>query len=77
MSDERLLKEIALSADPVVTTTEVAERVGLTQQSVYQRFQRFEERGWIRSKLVGANARVWWLVDEGRQQLAGADPSEE
>jgi predicted transcriptional regulator len=76
ISDERLLREIALSPDPVVTTTEVADRVGMTQQAIYQRFQGFEEKGWLRSKLVGANARVWWLKDEGRQHLAAEMPDD-
>jgi transposase len=71
VSDEELLRAIATATAPVVTTTEVAERVGLTQQSVYERFRKFEERGWVASKKVGSRAVVWWLRHEGRQQLAG------
>jgi predicted transcriptional regulator len=70
VSDEELLRAIATATAPVVTTTEIADRVGLEQQSVYERFKKFEERRWLARKKVGSRAVVWWLRHTGRQQLA-------
>ncbi|NKE36507.1 PAS domain S-box protein [Natronococcus sp. JC468] len=42
------------------TTPEVAERLDLGRRSAYDRLERLAERDLLRTKKVGANARVWW-----------------
>ncbi|WP_435158586.1 bacterio-opsin activator domain-containing protein [Haladaptatus sp. DFWS20] len=42
------------------TTPEVAESLGLGRRSTYARLERLVEHNKIKTKKVGANARVWW-----------------
>lgn len=68
--DAKILHLIAISPAPIVTSVELADRVDMTQQGMHKRLKQFQERDWVASKKVGANARVWWLTDEGRAELA-------
>ncbi|MBV0902794.1 PAS domain S-box protein [Haloarcula salina] len=43
-----------------LTTNEVAERLDLGRRSTYDRLDRLADREQVRTKKVGANARVWW-----------------
>lgn len=72
ISDQEILREIALSPDPIVTTSEIGDKIGMSPQGVYSRFVDLCEDGLIDSRQVGASARVWWLTDAGRQELAAA-----
>ena len=72
VDDETFLMEIHLAYKPALGTTEVAERVGLSQQAASKRLQRPEDYRLVESDKIG-NARVWWLTDDGRRQL---DPEE-
>jgi DNA-binding MarR family transcriptional regulator len=72
VDDQAFLMEIHLAYKPALGTTEVAERVGLSQQATSKRLQRLEEYRLVESDKTG-NARVWWLTDDGRRQL---DPEE-
>jgi len=65
-SDLRYLGAVAESPDPIVTSTEVADKVGVTQQGAYEKLSDMQDRNLIRSKKVGAHARVWWLTIQGR-----------
>lgn len=42
------------------TTPEIAEALSLGRRSTYARLERLAERDEIKTKKVGANARVWW-----------------
>jgi len=42
------------------TTTEVADQLELGRRSTYDRLDRLAAQGWLETKKVGANARVWW-----------------
>ncbi|WP_415378964.1 PAS domain S-box protein [Halosimplex sp. TS25] len=44
------------------TTSEVAEALDLGRRSTYDRLDRLVEQGRLRTKKVGASARVWWRV---------------
>jgi len=69
ISDIELLREVYLSPDPIVTTTELAERTGYSRQAVNYRFQNFIEDGLLQSRDVGSRATVYWLTDAGQRQL--------
>lgn len=47
------------SGEPL-TTTEVADELDLGRRSTYGRLDRLVERDALKTKSVGANARVWW-----------------
>jgi len=42
------------------TATEVADPLDLGRRSTYERLERLVEHGRIKTKKVGASARVWW-----------------
>jgi len=47
------------------TTPEVAEQLDLGRRTVYARLERLVEEGFLRTKKMGANARVWWQPADG------------
>ena len=51
------------SGEPVLTATEVADQLGITQQGAHHKLQRAHERGAVEKKKVGARAVVWWVPD--------------
>ena len=53
------------------TTTELAAELDLGRRSTYDRLERLVDRGRLRTKKVGANARVWW---RGRNEAGFAEP---
>ncbi|MFC7132345.1 MULTISPECIES: helix-turn-helix domain-containing protein [Salinibaculum] len=74
--DKEFLYQLHMAYKPVLGTTELAEKVGMSQQAASKRLETLEEYRLVESDKVG-NARVWWLTDEGRRQLASEenDPS--
>lgn len=72
VSDEQVLREIALMADPVVTAPELAERLDITRQGANYRLGQLEEDGYVKSKKVGAHAIVYWLTEKGREVVGGS-----
>jgi len=56
------------------TTTEIAERLDLGRRSTYDRLERLADRERLKTKTVGANARVWWRPPSGTD-AAPADRS--
>ncbi|MFC7141449.1 PAS domain-containing protein [Halosimplex aquaticum] len=55
------------------TTSEVAEALDLGRRSTYDRLDRLVDRDRLRTKKVGASARVWWRVPADGER-GGADP---
>lgn len=66
VSDDELLLHLALSADPVVPSSDLAEFHDVTTQAVGARLRDLQEDGYVDSMLAG-RARVWWLSDDGEQ----------
>ncbi len=59
---DRLRETLALfeeGGEPV-TTTEAADSLDVGRRSTYERLETLVEHGHLRTKKVGANARVWW-----------------
>lgn len=67
VSDEDILRAIALHPDPVVKAAEVAEQVGMTNQGVNNRLTQLVEEDRITRKDVGARAVIYWMTDEQRK----------
>jgi len=69
IGDAEFLREIAASPDPFVTPSELAERMDYTADGARRRLSDLEDKGYVRSRNVGARAKVWWITDEGRDKL--------
>jgi predicted transcriptional regulator len=52
-----------------MTTTEVADEVGLSQQAMSRHLKRMEGEGLLRSDKIGS-AKIWWPTDDGLAQLS-------
>jgi predicted transcriptional regulator len=72
VADSDILRVFALSPDPVLVASEVAEEVDMTRQGVFNRLQELEERGFVGSAMK-SSARVWWITPEGKRHLSDSD----
>ncbi|MFB6130327.1 MAG: bacterio-opsin activator domain-containing protein [Salinigranum sp.] len=52
------------SSEPL-TTPEVADSLNVARRTVYKRLEKLVDQGQLRTKKVGANARVWWRPPDG------------
>lgn len=68
MTDEEILQIFADNSDPALTTSEVAEKLQMSQQGAYSRLEDLVDRGLIDTKMFG-QGRGWWLTDDGRDLL--------
>lgn len=59
-TDKEILAVFRSSSDPVLTTSEIASQFEITHRGVRDRLEGLEEDGQIKSKKVGARAKVWW-----------------
>ena len=59
-SNKEILAVFQSSSDPVLTTSEIASQFEITHRGVRDRLEKLEEDGQIKSKKVGARAKVWW-----------------
>ena len=60
ITDEEILAVFRSSPDPVLSTGEVASQFEITHRGVRDRLEKLEEQGILRSKKVGARAKIWW-----------------
>lgn len=72
VSDAEILREFALNRAPFMHPTELAERFDMSRQGIYKRLVALEDEGLLQSKKA-ADARNWWLTDEGRDYLSEQD----
>jgi len=70
VSDRAILRILALSADPAVTAPEISAEVRITPEAVNERLTQLSESGLVDEKKVGAAAKIYWLSDAGRRDLA-------
>jgi predicted ArsR family transcriptional regulator len=69
VSDEEILSVFSQSPDPVLTATEVAEKLPLTRRGIYDRLTALEEQGELESKKVGGRTTVWWFPGNTRTDI--------
>ncbi|MFC7137292.1 winged helix-turn-helix domain-containing protein [Halobaculum litoreum] len=60
VSDDQILGVFESAVDPVLTASEVAERLGMGRRGILTRLESLEEQGYLRSKKVGGRSTVWW-----------------
>jgi len=61
VSDEAILAVFEESVDPVLTTSEVSEKIDIGHRGTYDRLKRLAAEGRLESKKVGDSGVVWWL----------------
>ncbi|RLM83846.1 ArsR family transcriptional regulator [Halobellus sp. Atlit-38R] len=71
VNDSDILRVFALSPDPVLVASEVAEEIDMTRQGAFNRLQKLEEEGFVKSAMK-SSARVWWITPEGKHQIASS-----
>jgi len=64
VSDEEILNVFKETADPVLTTREVAEEIGLGRRGTFDRLRKLAQEETIEMKKVGETGAVWWVPDE-------------
>ena len=69
ITDEEILDVFRSTSDPVLTTSEVAAEFEITHRGVRDRLDKLAEEGTLKSKDVGARAKVWWAP--GYTETAG------
>lgn len=60
ITDEEILDAFRSSSEPVLATSEIASEFDITHRGVRDRLEKLEKDGVLRSKKVGARAKVWW-----------------
>jgi predicted transcriptional regulator len=69
VSDLDILREFALDEAPFIHPTELTETLDMSRQGIYKRLVQLEDEGLLESKKA-ADARNWWLTDEGRRYIS-------
>jgi len=69
VSDIEILREVALSPDPIVTAKEMADRVDYTRQGINNRLNGLIDDGFLERREVGSKAVVYWITDRGQEQV--------
>jgi len=70
VSDEEILHVLFESTDPFLTTTEVADEIGLSQPGALKRLRELEHKGYVANKKAG-NSNTWWITGEDYQSYGG------
>lgn len=60
VSDEEILDVFRDASDPVLTTSEVSEEIGIGHRGTFDRLDQLEADGKLNMKKVGETAAVWW-----------------
>lgn len=68
VTETEFLSAIATAYPPALSTTDIAERVDLSQPATSKHLERLQENNLVDSDKIG-QARIWWITDEGRRQL--------
>ena len=68
-----ILKVLALAYSPVLGTSDIAEKTGVSRQAADQRLRRMADDGLVDTRKIG-RSRVWWITSRGKAYL---DPDSE
>ncbi|MEZ3162315.1 winged helix-turn-helix domain-containing protein [Halorubrum sp. RMP-47] len=70
VSDEEILYVFQQSSDPVLTTSEVAEEIGIGRRGAFDRLRKLTEDGSLEMKKIGETGAVWWSPKALREQYS-------
>ena len=68
VDDEEILEFLADTAPPAVSSTEIADAVGMSGSGVKIRLEKLRERGLVNDHATGAT-RIWWLTDAAEERV--------
>jgi predicted ArsR family transcriptional regulator len=68
VSDEEILEFLADTAPPAVSSTEIADAVGMSASGVKIRLEKLRDRGLVNDHATGAS-RIWWLTDASEDRV--------
>ncbi len=60
VSNEEILEVFRDASDPVLTTAEVANAIGLGRRGTFDRLKQLSNEKEIQMKKVGETGAVWW-----------------
>jgi predicted ArsR family transcriptional regulator len=60
VTDDEILESFRTATDPVLSASEVAERLSVGRRGILTRLKQLEEDGVLRSKKFGSQRTVWW-----------------
>jgi len=63
VTGEKLLRKIREHDHPFVTSSEMAEELGVQRQTAYKHLERMSEHGTLEKKKVGGSAAIYWLPE--------------
>ncbi|PSQ57417.1 response regulator of citrate/malate metabolism [Halobacteriales archaeon SW_8_68_21] len=63
LTDDNVLAVLRDAEDPVLSAKEVSERMDCSAEAARQRLHDLKDSGMVKTKTVGARARIWWLVE--------------
>jgi predicted ArsR family transcriptional regulator len=60
VTDDEILDVFKTADEPVLTASEVADRLPIERRGLLTRLNDLEERGFLWSKKTGGRSAVWW-----------------
>ena len=60
VSNQEIIDVFRESPDPVLTTKEVANQIGLGRRGTFDRLRQLSNEGELKMKKVGETGAVWW-----------------
>lgn len=69
VSDDEILDVFHQTSEPVLTTREVGDSVGLSRRGTLHRLNLLREKGILKRKKIGSVGAVWWHPDAIKQQF--------
>lgn len=74
VSDYEILEAVKLVAGPA-TSSEISKRIAIGKDGTNKRLRDLVAQGLLHDKKVGANAKVYWLTDDGKD-VVDSPPSD-
>lgn len=68
VTEKEVLEIFVVASDPALTTKEVSDELGMSQQGAYSRLDDLVGKGLINTKKFG-QGRGWWITEEGHSYL--------
>lgn len=64
--DPDIIRELAkaMNRGEPITSGEIVDETGETQDITYNRLRKLDNRGWVESLKAGSTSKVWWLNTE-------------
>jgi GTP-sensing pleiotropic transcriptional regulator CodY len=70
VSDDDILEVFQESEDPALTTSEVADKIGLGRRGAFDRLRQLSEEGSLEMKKVGETGAIWWSPTALKQEYS-------